>query len=140
MFMEIIQSIGHNWGDVRASEVSVRFCCGYRVGSRWANKSRNIPHLTLSRIMKIISSNASVPKSRKLVIWNLDDDSPGCSPRVPPGSSGLVSPRIRQSFVGNSTKTRKSNMADNQHVDRKIRVLSALKVRSKLNLYFIKSH
>ena len=84
-------------------------------------------------------SNPFCPKSRKLVIWHLDNDSPVCSPRVPPGSSGLKSPRIRQSFVKNLTEFGKSNMADNPHVDLKIRDFSAAKGRIKLNLYFVKS-
>ena len=80
-------------------------------------------------------SDPFCPKSRKLVIWHLDDDPPVCSPRVPPGSSGLISPRIRQSFVENLTKTWKSNMADNPHVDWKLEISARQKV--ELNWIYI---
>ena len=79
------------------------------------------------------------PKSRKLVIWHLDDDSPVCSPQVPPGSSGLTSPRIRQSFRGEFDQDFwKSNMADDTR-GLKFKDLSAVEVGIKLNIYFIKS-
>ena len=82
-----------------------------------------------------IISTILLSQSQGLVIWDMDVDSPVCSPRVPPGSSGLISPRIRQSFVENLTKTWKSNMADNPHVDWKLEISARQKV--ELNWIYI---
>ena len=78
-------------------------------------------------------------QSEELVIWEIDVDSPVCSPRVPPGSSGSEDLRILTKFCGNSIKIWKSNMADRRISRLTRRDLCAAKRRSKLNLFFVKS-